>query len=246
MPSVWIASIFLIFTSHKLDWYEWIYPTHFWFINAILCFFFIYWIAHKWIDKYPIKTVLITVSIHIIWYITQVNYAELSLDSTGIKVWFYNFIIFLLGNQIGKQSEKFKNKSSSIYLPVICIILFFGYKTLCKSYPQLCFWQFIIIPIIIFFFTFFTYRAVNILAQIKVSNYTQQILSQISNMTLDIYVVQIAVIQIINKHNLLFPLNIIVMLISISIASYLCYLISNKIAKFITNHIMIKFSFQRR
>lgn len=106
---------------------------------------------------------------------------------------------------------------------------------ICKQYPQLCFWQFIVMPVILFFFSVYTYRLMNKLATIKVPHFVQHTLSYISNMTLDIYVVQIAIMLIVAKWNLSFPLNIIVMLLSIGIAAYLCFLISNKIAKLITN-----------
>lgn len=64
MPSVWLATILTIFIISEVSLYEWIYPTHFWFVNAILCFFLIYRCSFKWIDKNPIKTIVIVFFIH--------------------------------------------------------------------------------------------------------------------------------------------------------------------------------------
>ena len=241
IPSVWIATIITIFAGINTHWYEWGYPTHFWFVNAILCFFLIYWMFHKWIDKHPYKTIILISILHIIWYLALVDHTFLSLDSVGIKIWFYNFNFFLFGHYISSKSisvPNIKNKFLNIVLPIICIILFFGYKTLCKHYPQLCFWQFILMPLILFFFIFFTYQLMTKLAVIKIPYTIQHILSYISNMTLDIYVVQIAIMIIIGKLNLAFPTNIIIMLLCICVVSYMCYKMANIITQYINNKLI--------
>lgn len=267
MPSVWIATMLTAFVNKSVLWYERIYPTHFWFVNAILCFFFIYWCFHQWIDMNPIKTILVVAIIHVIWYLIKVDHSTLSLDGPGINVWFYNFIFFLSGHYIANYSKKMDKKSGSysisvdiqfsrLYLlkkicnsplmifwlngcvPVLCVLLFFGYKILCKHYFQLCFWQFLVMPIILFLFTIYTYRFMNNLAILKVPHSIQYVLSYISNMTLDIYVVQVAIMFFVSRLELLFPLNIIVMLLLVGIAAYFCFMISNKVGKLITNKLI--------
>lgn len=113
MPNVWIATILTIFTA-KTFWYEWIYPTHFWFVNAILCFFFMYWIFYQWIDRNPIKSILIVACIHTIWYLTLVDHNTLVLDSGGIKIWFYNFILFLSGHYAATYFNRLFNNGGGI------------------------------------------------------------------------------------------------------------------------------------
>lgn len=243
IPSVWIATVITILTGINIYWYEWIYPTHFWFVNAILCFFLIYWLFHKWIDKYPYETIIIISILHIIWYSVLVDHTFLSLDSGGLNSWFYNFIFFLSGHYISSKSISMpnaKNRYLNTILPIICIVLFYGYKTLCKYYPPLCFWQFILIPITLFVFTFYTYQLISKLANIRIPYKIQRSLSYISNMTLDIYVVQIAIMIIIARFNFTFPINIIIMLLCISITSYISFQIANLIAKQITNKIIKK------
>lgn len=267
MPSVWIATLLTFFVNKSVLWYEWIYPTHFWFVNAILCFFFVYWCFHQWINKNPIKTIFIVSAIHVIWYLINMDYSTLFLDAGGIKSWFYNFILFLSGhytaNYFNNVEKKIKLCATSnkhlffklsgkyriptrltahwvidLCISIICITLFYGYKMICSKIPSLCFWQFLIMPIILFLFTIFSYKFMQKLASIKVPNFIKHILSYISNMTLDIYVVQIAIIILISKWNLFFPLNIIVMLLCIAIAAYFCYIISNKISKLITKKLI--------
>ena len=58
------------------------YPIHFWFVNAILCFSFVYWCF----DKNPIKTILVVIIIHVIWYLIKVNNSTLFLDKQGINI----------------------------------------------------------------------------------------------------------------------------------------------------------------
>lgn len=78
----------------------------------------------------------------------------------------------------------------------------------------------------------------NNLAILKVPHSIQYVLSYISNMTLDIYVVQVAIMFFVSRLELLFPLNIIVMLLLVGIAAYFCFMISNKVGKLITNKLI--------
>ena len=50
MPSVWIGTILLLLVK-DIKIYNFIYPTSFWFINALLIFYIIFYIFKKIISK---------------------------------------------------------------------------------------------------------------------------------------------------------------------------------------------------
>lgn len=124
------------------------------------------------------------------------------------------------------------------YMSISCILLFFIYKILCKHYLQLCFRRFLVMPIILFLFTIYTYRFMSNLAILKVPHSIQYVLSYMSNMTLDIYVVQVTIMFLVSSWKLLFPLNRIIMLLLVGTTAYFCFMISNKVDKLITNKLI--------
>lgn len=76
------------------------------------------------------------------------------------------------------------------------------------------------------------------LAILKVPHSIQYVLSYMSNMTLDIYVVQVTIMFLVSSWKLLFPLNRIIMLLLVGTTAYFCFMISNKVDKLITNKLI--------
>ena len=225
-PSVWIATILTILLVRDVAWYNWLYPTAFWFVNAILCFFFIFYLLHDYITKYKVWTFVIVCCLHTIWYLSFVDHNKVTMDEGGTKIWFYCFLFFIYGYYKKATMIKQTGKAIHCVYASICIICFYAYKILCETYHALVFWQFIIQPLILFIFIDSMYYFALWLAQINISNKWKRLLSQISNMTLDIYVVQIPIMHFILSYNMPFPLNIIVTLIFICIVAF----ITNKLS----------------
>lgn len=53
LPSLWVFMLFSLavdtYTGQTagFQWFNWVYPTPYWFINAIICFFLVSWIINK-------------------------------------------------------------------------------------------------------------------------------------------------------------------------------------------------------
>ena len=101
------------------------------------------------------------------------------------------------------------------------------YKELANIYSPLIFWQFIIQPLILFVFIHFSIESAHYIASIKISNKLKHVLSIISNLTLDIYVIQITIINLIEQINIKWPYKIGISIILILIGAYWCNKISN-------------------
>lgn len=113
--------------------------------------------------------------------------------------------------------------------------IFYGYKELTKIFPDLIFWQFIIQPLILFVFINYAMKSAYYISSILIPNKLKIILSTISNLTLDIYVVQIPIINIIRKIDIQWIYKVIISIIIILIVAYFCNKIANTTANFLKN-----------
>lgn len=108
---------------------------------------------------------------------------------------------------------------------VLFIGCFYGYKILCNRFDFLIPLQFLIM-LAFLFGMLYNFRKVAILAtNIKIHKNIQKIIIQISNLTLDIYIIQMILInQLMPKIS--FPLNIFIVFVLILIVAF----INNRLA----------------
>ena len=149
------------------------------------------------------------------------------MDGGGLKIWFYCFLFFLYGFYTKNKNIKGSNNKYSLVKSLITIVVFYLYKELANIYSPLIFWQFIIQPLILFVFIHFSIESAHYIASIKISNKLKHVLSIISNLTLDIYVIQITIINLIEQINIKWPYKIGISIILILIGAYWCNKISN-------------------
>lgn len=226
MPSVWIGTILLLLVK-DIKIYNFIYPTSFWFINALLIFYIIFYILKKIISKRKILCVNFILVIHTFYYYFFVDHTQIVMDGGGLKIWFYCFLFFLYGFYTKNKNIKGSNNKYSLVKSLITIVVFYLYKELANIYSPLIFWQFIIQPLILFVFIHFSIESAHYIASIKISNKLKHVLSIISNLTLDIYVIQITIINLIEQINIKWPYKIGISIILILIGAYWCNKISN-------------------
>lgn len=238
MPSIWIGTILLLLIK-DIKIYNFIYPTSFWFINALLIFYIIFYILNKQFTIFRTLSVITISIIHSIYYLFYVNHTQIVMDEGGIKIWFYCFLFFLYGFYT-KGKTILYNKLSIIYC-LISIIIFYAYKELSEVYPTLIFWQFIIQPLILFIFIHYALQSAFYISSISISNKIKNILSYISNLTIEIYVTQITIINLIKQTNIKWPYKIIISIISILLVAYLCNKIASRVTNMIKNHLNPKY-----
>jgi hypothetical protein len=146
----------------------------------------------------------------------------------GVKCWFYLFLFFLYGYY--NRKENVNGSKWNIAGIAIFVILFYGYKKLCDYYPMFIPYQFLLMPGFLFGIIYHFRRTAAVLVKIPINRNFKNILIEISNLTLDIYIVQIILIKNLMPM-IIFPLNVVILLIIILITAY----INNRLAKKLSN-----------
>lgn len=240
LPSVWVyMGITLLLGVATYNWNNIIYPTPYWFVNAILCFFVIFYLFRKQIDKFPCVSYCIVGILHISWYVINGPYDKIVMDEGGLKCWFFFFIFFLYGYAVHKNTKKAVALKYAILGTICSIGAFYLYKTLCNRFDLLIHLQVIIIPLILWLIIFFFYALAMHIAKIDINDKIKRILSHLSNLTLDIYIVQIILINYFMP-KISFPINIIITFMIIIATAYVNNTIAGKISDMIKDSLKPK------
>jgi surface polysaccharide O-acyltransferase-like enzyme len=234
LPSVWV---FLLISRlcriTSLHWYNFIYPTPYWFVNAIIGLFILYYIFHSLIAKYKYAVFVFVILIHSLLYFIYMPHDYLIVDGSGsMENWFFYFLFFLQG-YYSRNNNNNLNDRKSLKWNVLGVIFFIGafysYKTLCKYYTDWIFYQFLVMPILLLGMLYCFHKAAIIFVKRPLNKKLKKVLIEISNLTLDIYIVQLLLIHRLMPE-ILFPMNIFVLLSIILIAAYINNRIAGKIS----------------
>jgi peptidoglycan/LPS O-acetylase OafA/YrhL len=229
LPGIWIFCLVVQLTGiEHYSGYNFFYPTPYWFVNAIICYFIVYYLFHKWIDKYKWVTIILVVLTHFIWCVLYIPDSQLVMDEGGVKCWYYYFLFFLYGYYT--KNKKINGTKWNIFGTIFFIGLFFVYKTICTPYPQLIAGQCLLIPGLLFGVLYNGIKSSAILVKIPVTTIVKKILIELSNLTLDIYIVQVVLINFFMPH-IPFPLNVAVVFILIIFIAFINNRISEKVSK---------------
>ena len=114
------------------------------------------------------------------------------------------------------------------------IILFYVYKKIGGRYEAMIYMQFVFIPLLLANMLYHARYLVNFLMKIHIPIKMQSCLGYIANLTLDIYIVQVLIIQVLGNQ-LPFPLNILVLVVVIFIASVINQKIASRISDALTS-----------
>ena len=215
-------------SEHGLIWW-YIYPTYYHFVASII----ILYIPFFFIMKIPVLRDRIPVLMGIIGGIWLAVY-WLGYDRTyyhidTVREPMIRFLFMesmLLGAWFRKNDKKLRNKFKSIY-PVAAIIAFgiyFASKVLFSKRSVLAPLQFLN-QIAIFVLLYFMFRMFCGLDEKleKMPSGIKKIVQFLSDMTLEIYVVQYVIIEAIRNLGLFFPFNWVVLTASILLAAYLLH-----------------------
>ena len=154
----------------------------------------------------------------------------------NVREWMIKFLFFesmLLGAYFKKRAEKFEN-NFHWYLPVMVFVLFVSYfvsKLFFSRYPAYSFLQVInqVLLFVLLFFIFWLFASMEKTLQ-KTPKVLKKIITFISERTLEIYVVQYVLIDLIRPH-LSFPFNWLAITISILAAAVVLHFTCNYLIK---------------
>lgn len=244
-PSVFAVAIIacLFFNTHK-DIIQIIIGSG-WFVNCIMLYYIIiYAIGSYCKNSIPFIAVIIAVATSI-WFYFIYDIQKISiykLEDSNICILFY-FIFMLLGAKIGSLSEKTYNHIRPlvdtndirhlllmfVYLGVFYFFLFLGSKERYFIFQLLS-----ILPLILAIY--YIYRAcqfkfiINFYNANKVVNFVVRF---VGGLCLEIYLVQQYLFT--DQLNALFPLNILIIIASIIVVSYISRTLSRFLSQTIDN-----------
>lgn len=207
--SLWIYLRYNISFSSIIN--NFIYPTGFWFVSAIMIFYIIYYFIAKTnnLNIFIIVGVLILIPYFYI-YFTQLNISEWIIEQPTKFKWLFYFEIMLLGGylKLNKDKIKFSTRMDSFIL-IILLIIYFVDKFLMNSNVLFMKLQFTtqILTFLIVYYIFKASHALSIKNIINTDNYFKKVIVFLSNLTLEIYLVQDYIILYVQR--IIFPLNFI-------------------------------------
>ncbi len=252
LPSVWVFMLFISICNFfrnnisEIPWFSWIYPTKYWFINAIIAFFLTAYLL-KWyltsdkrirnwkhiLRQRYIYIGAIFILAHIFWFFNFIwRPNKIIMDAQGIECWFYYFLFFLWGFYTKQTETSIKGKWQQALLFPFSIIIFYTYKKSATYLDWLMDLQFIFIPILL---VFVTYSARHFAVWIFNKNLPCCIKTAfvcISNLTLDIYIVQVYLMSWLMP-KFIFPLNVFILFAVIFICAMANKNVADKIGTFL-------------
>lgn len=214
-------------------WLSWlVYPTYYHFVASILILYIPYYfiLNNVVIKKHLPLTMMILGLIYLILYLFVYDKSYYHIDA--VREPFIRFLFFesmLLGAWFKLNDVKIRNRGKPFVYAcstIITFVLYFLSKILLSKggASQLQ----IINQIIIFFLLFFIMRWFACIDSYleKIPNNVFKVIKFIAELTLEIYMVQYILINNVRESALIFPLNWIVLTVSIVVAASMLHLIT--------------------
>lgn len=250
MPSVWVFMLFAVLCDFFRDnpnryvWYNWLYPTAYWFVNAILMFFVVVYVLRRFViekvnlicksggGKWSFLYIGTTVAVlYLLGYILFVpKSSQVFMDDGSLKCWPYFFLFFLWG-----YCAKLYGKGFSIQIWRVCcfpisVVLFFAYKKIAGNIEWMTQAQVVAVPMLLALVVFFARDFAAWIYAKKWSDLIKRVCVSMSNLTLDIYIVQVYLIAWLMPQ-MSFPLNIFMLLFLIYFAAIVNKNLADKIGR---------------
>lgn len=226
---VWIFGLVVSMLLNKWNFQDFIFPNY-WFLRAILVFYFIYFVAIKYFkDKLSWILIIVLAGYLAIFFINthQSWVIEITENKTYLH-WYYYFGIMLFGaltaqkNNLRPQNNLKTGLNLVVWTSIYYVSKFLIFKFNAFEYQFL-------IPIILFIICYYAYN-LTLTINLKAEKMKKPI-QLIAGLTLEIYIVQFVIIR--TMANLTFPANTLLSIILILISAYALNFISTKLMRII-------------
>lgn len=228
---IWIIIGNINITSPSDFWYAFIWPKEYWFIQAILVSFVIYYFILKQNNTYNALRLAIGISLilYIIGYLFLIRDMAFDVEGTSKFKWIFYFICMLIGANIRINEEK--NCEYSIKKPMASVLLFLviyvSIKVLTGQYIYMHYIQSIsqiatggvAISLLVLLR--------NIPLNVEKNKLVVQLINLIGASTLEVYLVNYVIIH--NSRQFDFPINIMIAFSIIFFVGSALHYISNYI-----------------
>lgn len=229
-----VLGFYDITPSTAISWF--VYPTYYHFVASIIILYIPYYLVMKievLRNRIPLIMLLVFIAyliIYIVAYDTSVYHID-KVREPMIRFLFGESM--LLGAYFRQNDVKFRNNFKYVYIiiDILLLGLYFFSKTVFSKYENWVNLQ-VINQVIIFILLYFLLKTFSSLDSklVHMPALVKKIIRFISDITLEIYIVQYILIDII-RPLLQFPINWIILTGSIIISAYLLHTISDFIIK---------------
>jgi len=251
-PIVWIPTLLFILigfyslqTKTILEYF--IFPTDYHFVGSIIILYIPYFFVMNFpnIKKYIKYLVIGLFVFQLVLYFTIYDLSYYHIDNVREPmIRFLFFYAMLLGSYFRLNSQKYLSNRNSLtkYFMALFTLLYLISKLIFSKYSGLSIFQLgnqIILLIALYFIVKF-FMSLEEIFSIKLKNMIK-IIKPISNITLEIYVVQFFIIY--TLQHLIFPYNFILITFSILFSAFvLHYIIKgiNLFSNYVVNQVVLK------
>ena len=233
-PVIIMTAIYMLVGAYALSaekgvvwWY--VYPTYYHFVASII----VLYIPLFFIVKIPAlnkRLLSIMVGLAVVWllvYMFAYDHSYYHIDKVREPMIRFLFMeSMLLGAWFRQNDQKLRNKFKWFY-PIAALLSFLAYfasKLLFVHKANLASFQFLnqIAIFLVLFFLFRTFCGLDVLLE-KISTHVKKMIQLLSDITLEIYLVQYVVIDAVRNLNLMFPLNWLVLTASILLSAFILH-----------------------
>jgi len=246
-PVLVITLIYMLLGQYTLQentMFEWyIYPTGYHFVASIVVLYVFYYIVMRveWLRKYLMYVMIVVGCVGLIWYVLFYDKTYYHIDTVRepfIRVLFFEAM--LLGAWFRQNDNRLRNsfRLRYVFQTFFLFCLYLGSKLVFVKIPNLARYQ-IINQFLIFALLYFIFRLFSGLDSKleQLPDFVKKVVSWVSALTLEIYVVQYVPIEIIREKITIFPTNWIVLTATIAVFAILlnktCNFICKRLDKFV-------------
>lgn len=228
MTAIYMLFGFYSLSEHSFSWW-YLYPTYYHFVASIIVLYIPFFFIMK-IEKLKNNISIIMAVIGVAWILVYVLFYDKSyyhIDKVREPMIRFLFMeSMLLGAWFRKEDKRLRNNIKIIY-PLLAIVVFVAYfasKMLFSRRESLASLQFInqIAIFALLYCIFRTFCGLDEKLE-KMPEWLKKVISFLSTITLEIYVVQYVLIDVIRGENLFFPLNWIILTAAIIISAFVLH-----------------------
>lgn len=240
-PVLIMTAIFMIagtysLTDHSFAWW-YIYPTYYHFVASIIVLYIPFFFIMK-IKMLRENLIPIMIGIAVIWIAVYVLFYDKShyhIDTVREPMIRFLFMeSMLLGAHFKQNDEKLRNHFRVLYsiIAIVTFLIYFASKLLFSHRESLSSFQFLnqISIFILLYFMFRTFCGLDSKLE-KMPNWLKGIVKFLSDMTLEIYIVQYVIINVVREKDFLFPFNWVILTAAIIISAFVLHFVCDLMYK---------------
>lgn len=219
-PVIIMTLIYMLLGAYNIqskslvEWF--VYPTYYHFVASILVLYILFYFAMRstWIKTHLSQVILAVALMWILVYAFLYNKSTYHIDSVyEPMIRFLFFESMLLGAWFREQGSKIQNvfKWRHVLGATAFFVIYFVSKLMFSKYEFLAKWQFLnqIIIFVLLYFVFRVFAGLDCKLN-KLPALVKKAISFVSEMTLEIYIVQYVLIDVLKEISV-FPVNWLVL-----------------------------------